>query len=583
MLKQHHPGQPATQQDSDHAQSAVRNLESTHCTDSNTLLDSVEVLADEWHAALDVQPSEASPAVQLSGCWTEARPGMPSAVTRSQLRAPAWRPARGAMPAHLQGCAPSALPSAVPHAANPQLQSSHSDQGSSEAEGRGPQASSLACKTSGTVMSPLAWMPEVAASQAELPSSRASFKREETPFFTPVAALPKPEPRIPPCSSSASTIRVEAALGRRSDLLQVGTSHATADAQLQSHTEASPDVKGRSEPKLNSDSCGSSSSCALSSRRAGSSHQQLQEDLSRQEDAARAGTSNTGPYRAMRVSADPVLSSSSSRDSWETDMAECGSSGGHPLPFSIGCSSALKSSELQQTPPRQRVPEQALTSAPSSTGECATPNMAGHTPLSASDHDDSWQAFALVQDTESSCQAAVQGRAYSTVHSLADSSIATCRAAQPPAANSMQGLIPMQRALALAPADNAHSSPAQPASAVQPPSRGLQDSSHEDLTQDSVAYGSCPSSRAGKWGSDSRFWEAPAGALPGQATQSPLPCGRGVSALLGSSAGPKACAQTRDPENVSGKQAHACLSAPITTKLFLTFALSHRHHLGPNI
>ena len=561
MLKQPHPGQPAAQQDSDPANSAMLDPESTCCTESSHSRDSLEALQEVWHAALDVQPAEASPAVQLSGCWSEARPGMPSAVTRSQLRAPAWRPAGSAMPAQLQRLAPSTVSSAVPHAASPQIPSSHGDRGSPEAEGGGRQAISLACLESGTGMSPLARMPEVAASQAKLPYSRVLHEREETPFFTPVAALPKPEPQKAPCSSSAGTSRLKAASGCHSGLLQLGTPYAMTDKQSQSQTEASPDICGRSEHTLNPSSCSGSSSGAMSSREGGSSHQRLQKNASGQEDPHLAGSISIGPCEATHVEADPAQSSSSSRDSWETDMAECGSSGAHSLPSSTGCSSALDSLELQQTPPGQTGPEQALTPVPSSIGECATPDMAGHDPLPQAGDSISWPALALVQDIEASCRAVVQGRAYSPVHSLVDSSDASCHAANPPADSSTRDLIPKQKALPLGPADFAHSSPAQPVSALQDSSRGMQDSSsHETLMQDSVNYGSCPSPRAGNWVGNSPFWEAPAGALPGQATQRPLPCGPSISAPLGSFEGEKVYAEAQDPEIDSGKQLHTSSS-----------------------
>ena len=534
MLKQH---QPASQQDSDHPHSATLNPESTRCTDSSKSRDSMEALPGVWHAALDVQPAEASPAVQLSGCWTEARPGMPSAVTRSQLRAPAWRPAPSAAPAQLQSCAPSTVCSAAPHAASPSHKSSHSDQGLSGGEGDGQQAISIAPLESRTGMSPLAWRPKVAASQAELHCSRAPREREETPFFTPVAALPKPEPHNAPYGASAGTSRLGAAADSHSGFLQVDTPHVTVDGQSQSHAKASTDVSERSEHMLDPGSCGSSSSGAMSSRKGGSSHQQLEEDLSRQEDATLAGSDSAGPCKATHVDADPALSSSSSRDSWETDMAECGSPGAYLLSSSVGRLSALDSSGLQQTPPNEEAPQQALTPAASSIGECATPDFASHDPLPWAGDSVRWQALALGQDTESSCQANVQGRAWSPVQSPVDSSHASCCAAQLPADSSMQN--PVQQALPLGPANNAHSSPAQPASAVQHSLRDAQNSSsHEDLMERSITHGSCPSARAGNWMSDSGFWEAPAWALPGQAMQSPQPC-----------------AQADDLETDSGKQA----------------------------
>ena len=506
----------------------------------------MEALPEDWHAALQMQPAEASPAAQLSGCWTEARPGMPSAVTRSQLRAPAWRPAGGAAPAQPQSCTPAKLCVAVPLAASPRPLYSQADSRASDADGGGPHTAAPACLIAGTGASLPVQMPEVSSISTEdlqCTRPRAICEREETPFFTPGAALPESELLSPHNSSSAGASRPDAAADRHSGVLQAGTPRALAAGQAQQETPcwASPNPQVVPEPILKTTPWGGSSADAKSSREGSGLHQNVEEQF------GHAGSDSTGSSGARHCVADSAHSSSSSSSggSWDTDVAEWGSSGAHPQSPDKAWSAMPDNAQLQRTPSRQRAPGELLTSAPSSMGECITPDMTSCDQLPQAGDRERREARLTPHSTESSCRANVQG-AQTAGQTQAEGLHASCCAAQSPADDSMLSPAPVQPAQPLCSADGARSSSAQPASAEHVSLAGL--------------HGSCTSARAGSRLRDSCFWEVQAGALPGQATQSPLPCQPRMNAMPMDSAARKACSQPQGPQHLLGKQAQLCIA-----------------------
>ena len=148
---------------------------------------------EEWHDALAAQHVDESPAVHISGCRTEARPGMFAG------QAPAWCAGSGdTLPAQCQACTPAAIPSAVIQAAEAGLSLSQQTglrdcaesseaAASSAAEGRSP------CLEPGAGLS------------AAHSCSGARGEREETPFFTPMAAIPTMRLSQPAASSTATS------------------------------------------------------------------------------------------------------------------------------------------------------------------------------------------------------------------------------------------------------------------------------------------------------------------------------------------------------------------------------------------
>ena len=550
-------GRPGNQHESIPMHTAAMKPGSAHCTDSgNASSDGGEAVSEVWHAALERQLTEASPAVQLSGCWTEARPGMPSAVTRSQLRAPAWRPAGGAAPGQLQSCEPARDRSAVEHAPILHPLSSHSNRGSKDAEGAGAYAVSC-CLDAGVSRSPELRMPELAtAGHAGLPSSSTSFEREQMPFFTPVAALQKTEPLRPQASRPANLSRLRVASTCYGSPSQDGRLHAMADEQSQHEAlcwEAS-DSRLMPGQALGSSPCGSSSADVSSSKEGSSSHQESQEALSGQEVTVPPGSSSIHPCKAL--SGDDGPACSSSRGNWETDVAEWGSPRSCPMPSDSRWPSVSDSSELQQAPTGRQGPEESLQSASSSVGECMTPDSAGRNSLLQSHDIDRGWAGPLLEETASSQPADQQG-ALRLEEGHSESSHASCRAARTPDGDSMPSPAPGQQPLPLGSASTAHSRITQHASARHLPPASLRGSGGpEGLAGPSSGHGSRAGASAGQGASSSRFWEAPAGALPGQATQSPLPCRPGIETVAGASAARQACLQPREGQPVSGAHAH---------------------------
>ena len=122
---------------------------------------------------------EASPAVWQSGCWTEARPGMASAVALGRLEVPGWRPAGSAAPP--QQHHRSAMAQDAPAAADA-ADAGHRHGSLGGADMSVDQAKGL---------SPSARRPEHGSiSQATGRCRSPTLEREETPFFTPLPAVP---------------------------------------------------------------------------------------------------------------------------------------------------------------------------------------------------------------------------------------------------------------------------------------------------------------------------------------------------------------------------------------------------------
>ena len=548
---------------------------STDCADSNNSQDGREALPEEWHAALEMQPADASPALQLSGCWTEARPGMPSAVTRSQLRAPAWRPAGGTAPGRLDSCAPVNTLTAAPRAPSLQPQGSHCDRGSSDAEhGRAHDASSV-CLEAGMSTSPQPRMPELAtAGHAGLPSSRASSEREQTPFFTPGAALPGPEPPSPLVSRPVVSSRLMTASVCHGSLLHDGKPVAMADEQgnAKAVCQDFSDSNLVSEETIWSSPCGSGSADVSSSKEGSSSHQELRESPSGQDSTGPPDSGRTTPCTALSHDDGPAHSSSTG--SWATDMAEWGSPGSCPMLSDVSWPSVSDGSELQQTPAARQRPEEPVQSASSSVGECVTPGIEGHDFLLNLHGCDRGRARALLQDTECLSQAATQEEGIPPEKGQAEASHASCCGLQSPDGDSMQSPAPAQQPLPPSLANTAQSCSEGHASAPHLLPASLRgSSSHEGLAGPSSGRGSSASAKAGNRVSSSRFWEAPAGARPGQATQSPLPCRPGTQTVAGSAAARQAYLQAHGRQLVSGEQAHMLECTPRSYReSCLTFA-----------
>ena len=232
-------------------------------------------------------------------------------------------------------------------------------------------------------------------------------------------------------------------------------------------------------------------------------------------------------------------------------MAEQGFSGQRSLSSDVRWLSASDSSELQQMPCAWRGPEQALTSAPSSMGECVDPDMTGpDSPLQAGDQG---RSEKLLQSRASPLQAAGHSGFLSLEASQPERADASCRARQSSAGGSVQDVGPRRRPPLLSP-DSPRWSLAQPAIAQSLSTAGLQCSSNrEDLGRSSSGQGSLGATHCRQQGT-SNFWEASAAALPGQATPSPLPCRSGAEALSQNPATRRTCPHGQGPHAVLGEE-----------------------------
>ena len=121
---------------------------------------------------------EASPAVWQSGCWTEARPGMASAVALGCLEVPGWRPAGSATPPQQHHCSTTAQ--GAPAAADA------ADAG----HRHGPLGGAGTSVDQAEGLSPSARRPEHSIISQQTGQCRSpTLEREETPFFTPLPAV----------------------------------------------------------------------------------------------------------------------------------------------------------------------------------------------------------------------------------------------------------------------------------------------------------------------------------------------------------------------------------------------------------
>ena len=121
---------------------------------------------------------EASPAVWQSGCWTEARPGMASAVALGRLEVPGWRPAGSAtLPQQHHSSATAQGAAAAADAAD-------------AGHRHGPLGGAGMSVNQAEGLSPSARRPEHGIiSQRTRQCSSLTLEREETPFFTPLPAV----------------------------------------------------------------------------------------------------------------------------------------------------------------------------------------------------------------------------------------------------------------------------------------------------------------------------------------------------------------------------------------------------------
>ena len=122
---------------------------------------------------------EASPAVWQSGCWTEARPGMASAVALGRLEVPGWRPAGCAAPP--QQHHRSAMTQGAPAAAD----------AAGAMHRHGPLGVADKSVKQAEELSPSARRPERGSDGQGMGRCRSPTpEREETPFFTPLPTVP---------------------------------------------------------------------------------------------------------------------------------------------------------------------------------------------------------------------------------------------------------------------------------------------------------------------------------------------------------------------------------------------------------
>ena len=651
MLKQ--------QQPSDMRSSATQQqLRPAKIKESSALQDASGDMLDKWHAAIETQPIEASPAIVLSGYWTEARPGMPSVVTRSQLRAPVWHPPGGPMSGQLQHSTPAAPSSGLQRATSPYLNDECSSKRCPELKGPGASAASASPSP------PTMRQHHSSASDVAHTCSSAGYEREETPFFTPLAALPAV---VSTAALSARPSRPMASLDPDDTGLQNGRQNLLSDVQVQSQRKSSREhSQPREEPQKQNEGAslqytdsGHESDQQVESpleasqrrrcsedaeRRGGSdlSHT-LQESLVAGQDDGRQRHKNVvcsdRPCKAICDDADAVHThhSSSSSSSWDTEMAAKGSSRVHFLSSEKGSATAHGKSELQATPSSSRRPEQEAASTHSSMGECVTPDMVGHqlSPpvnrgvpacelpypeqghvLGACATGAAHYSIALHDPAQKLSSMGMQGKdshagsAYlSDGQSISSSmqkkclmrhtpSLCPAEAVQSPTAppestwqmssvgsqgssghvdlsdisNRQRSSSGRQSAVlphltSSEPSVGAACSPlTQPGSAQQRSSVGLQGSSGTvdslDVRSDQKSSSSslrCVRAGGRVW--DSSFWEVPAGALPGQATQSPLSSRPGPEAA--SARAPALCpsSQLMGPRLVSGK--HAQVATPM--------------------
>lgn len=463
---------------------------------------------------------------------------MPFAVTRSQLRLPAWRPGGGHAPPQLQR-----QPSAITPAAQ-------------QARGQGGLGctEALAAARSGGEegeSSPAVRLEASTSSSAALQSGRAVFEREETPFFTPLAALPSF--RFAPASSAAaasSLSRLAPCSGPFDTAVQDGNVPAASSARAQSQP-LEPDASGPiSGTELSPAADARAGKCNKSDAEGSSASEELQETASPSCGNARKSSlhqiSSNMQSEAGHSGVDATSSSSGS--AWPSDMADWGS------PEALFCLSGRERSPHdsgngeRSVHSRQRAHEQACMSAASSMGECTGPDKDSvdqHIEPAICSSAVSCRALGRQQAIESqrdscasaavqSMQAPTPGEAIDEQSSALPASV-LCSPTLAQLGSSQLQRCPstVQSRVAGHSAHSLHAhttvhlvSPAEVGTAEEHQLEGSQASNSPKEPQakrdDSVhSSRSVSASRVGRWVCDSSFLEAPAGVLPGQTMQSP--------------------------------------------------------------
>ena len=343
--------------------------------------------------------AEASPSVWQSGCWTEARPGMASAVALGRLEVPGWRPAGS--PAPPQQDHRAAMAQGAPAAADA------ADAG----HRHGPLGGAYKSVGQAEGLSPSARRPEHGSIRQGTGRCRSPTpEREETPFFTPLPAVP---------------------------------------ASWAGHA------------------CASEAPVLMTSARS---------------PLAELKNSSKGPRTcAQRV---PVR---------ETPDAQLQADRGHIVGLAERSSTCSTSSSARHSAKHS----EASTSSSSSLSSPATAMAGWRSPRIHSEAPDGRRHDSLTEHGSSQSYE-LQG----------------CQVSSGPATSAAEGSI--------------HSSPAEVSQAS-----GSCVRTHMDASI-SACSSSAASARGASQLPDSSFWGAPAGALPGQALQSPLPCPRTVYDAQGS-------------------------------------------------
>ena len=284
---------------------------------------------EEWHDALAAQHDDESPAVHISGCRTEARPGMFAG------QAPAWRAdSGGTLPARGQACTPAAIPSAVMQAGEACLSLSQ------QTELRDSAESSEATPASAAEGQSPCLEPETGLSAAHA-CSGARGEREETPFFTPMAAIPTFRLSQPAASSTATLSNLSRpfkhACSDNTPLLSSRGQMSAAQPQSRLSSLSGPyglSLEGGLDQRTSlaerGDSSGLLDSAGAGGLRADGSPQCLPHtDSAAAWETAQQKSASKPPStfcRGMDGTADGVSSISGS-SSWQSDMADWGTPG----------------------------------------------------------------------------------------------------------------------------------------------------------------------------------------------------------------------------------------------------------------
>ena len=281
---------------------------------------------EEWRDALAAHHVDESPAIHISGCRTEARPGVFAG------RAQAWRPGSGdALPAQCQACTAAATPLAAMQAAKARLNLSQQARLRDSAESSEAALSSAAEGRSPCIE------PEAGLSAAHA-CSGARGGREETPFFTPMAAIPSFRLSQPAASSTATSSNFSRpfkhACPGNTPLPSSRCQMSAAQPQSRLSSLSGPDdlsldggLKQRTSLADRGDSSGLLDSAGAGGLRAYGSPQRLPhtDSAAACEDAQQKSASKqpSSFCRGMDGTADGISGSCT----WQSDMADWGSPG----------------------------------------------------------------------------------------------------------------------------------------------------------------------------------------------------------------------------------------------------------------